>query len=91
MKVIRTILGWEIQPETNDEEAHMHWLVERFQVPATTTGDTDLPCPRCSTFGNYDGRACLACGFNYRLINEVIANATQVPEVRTFTTKGPIE
>lgn len=87
MRIIKTALGWEIRPENNKEESHVRWLIEHLQrEPAVESGT--LPCPRCSTFGNYDGRACLACGFNYRNINEVIANAAQA---RTFTTKGPVE
>lgn len=84
MKIIKTALGWEIQPEDKQEMAHVRWLLDR--LVADQVSDNELPCPRCSTFGNYDGRACLACGFNYRHINEVIRNP--LPEVRTFTTKG---
>lgn len=28
MKIIKTTLGWEIQPQTSSEEAHVKWLLD---------------------------------------------------------------
>jgi hypothetical protein len=31
MKVVETSLGWEIQPESSDEQARLQWLIEDLQ------------------------------------------------------------
>lgn len=96
MKVIKTAEGFELIPHTKDELERLRWLIECLQAHPSQrvveVGSSETPCPRCSTFGNYDnkGKTCLACGYDYRDINEVIAN-TGAPQVRTFTTKGSVE
>lgn len=104
MKIIKTTLGWEIQPESDDEYYHLSWLMDqlrdttRLSVPIVedanapvgmmVTSDMlqraaqEISCPRCFNYGCYNGQSCAWCGYR---------SVPPPPEVRTFTTKGPVE
>lgn len=105
MKIIKTALGWEIQPQTSDEESHIKWLLDglatRPVIPVVV--DENVPvgmfvtsemlqraaqaitCPRCFNYNCYNNLACSWCGYRS------VSPPTEAGEIRTFTTKGPVE
>lgn len=72
MKIIKTTLGWEIQPEDDVEESQLKWLIRSLELYESATDNERLQmaypgfgpqCPQCGAFGCYNGEFCKWCQY----------------------------
>jgi len=63
MKVIRTTLGWELQPENESDEARIRGVLQQLLRNAELAYDSALRCPHCLSQGGYGGFVCYHCDY----------------------------
>lgn len=104
MKIVKTILGWELQPETEDERYHLSWFIDWIRsspsfIPAVEDGNVPvgLVVTKEMLLRAAQAITCPCC-HNYNCYSGSIcswcgyqASSKTVDTAQTFMTKGPVE